>query len=455
MKTLLKALFILLVIALLWWYAYQEGRIQNPQSLLSIFDTKPKTVEILGSNSWSEDTPWSFQGCLVEDSWDNCTTPRWGEVSHSQAVVSYQINADWVCQTRVSVCNDGTYLADQNPYWLETCPRSWWTWELALWCQLGSVLVPEGQALTLYNSPTRDGEERSCDFWERTCTDWELSGNSEFTQFNCYSPSSDFCALPLPEEDQEVDEQETEVRPSPEVTTTTNTNQQVTTPTSQPLSNREPNCPAPFGWWTRTPWQQWTAYTSSQVWYGQTCDAVSIVCAYWSIRYGTVNAPWTIVNTQLTTSCEVSEPIGCTSSCGSIDHNDTVTTYSSATIPHGNGQTCSDIQIVSTCTNGQLFPSWGESCTCQIAPPAGCVAPNGDRVAHESSLTLYQYPQVIAVPGDGSDTCVRQRRQCINGWFYDRDGNRADFTYQYRTCEIVEPDPGSWGWPGGEWIPTT
>lgn len=454
MKTILKAILILLVIALLWWYAYQEGRIQNPQSLLSVFDGKSKTVQILGESSWSVDAQWTFQGCLVEDSWENCTTPRWSQVSHSDAIVSYQINGNWECQTRVSVCNDWEYLADQTPYGLETCPRAVGTWEQSLWCQLGSVLVPEWQSLTLYNEPSRDGDSWSCDFGERTCSEWELSGNSEFSLFNCYSPSSEFCSLAQPEgEPQEVEqiiEESAEVTPTPEpVATTSNTQQAVVS------TNREPNCPAPFGWWTRTPGQQWTAYNSSEVSFGQTCDAVNIVCAYGSIRYGTENAPWTIVNTQLATSCEVSEPIWCSSSCGNVEHDDTVTTYKNAIIPHWNGTVCADTQIISTCTNWQLLPAWGWSCTCQIAPPAWCVAPNGDKVGHESSLTLYQYPQVIAVPWDGSDTCVRQRRQCINGWFYDRNGNRADFTYQYRTCEIVEPQPGSgWG-PWGEWVPTT
>lgn len=454
MKTLLKALLILLVIALAWWYAYQEGWIQNPQSLLSVFDSNPKTIEILSDRSWDSDDSGSFQWCLVEDSWTDCKTPRWSQVSHSEAVVSYQINWNWECQTRVSVCNDWNYLADQDPYGLQTCPRNIWTGEQSLWCQLGSVLVPNSQTLTLYNTPSRDGTQWSCDFWERTCSQWELSGNTEFTQFNCYSPSSEFCSLaPESEEAWEtvVEEVKTEITTSPEpIATTTPINQLSNIP-----SNREPNCPSPFEWGTWNPWQQWTAYNSSKISFGQTCDIVNIVCAYWSIRYGTRNAPWTIVNAQLATSCEVAEPIWCTSSCGTIDHQDTVTTYANAIISHGNGTVCADTQILSTCNNWQLLPAQWSSCTCQIAPPAWCIAPNGDKVGHESSLTLYQYPQVIAVPGDGSDTCVRQRRQCINWWFYDRDGNRADFTYQYRTCEIVEPDPGSWGGPGGEWVPTT
>jgi hypothetical protein len=449
MKTLLKAILILLVIALVWWYAYQEWWIQNPQKLLASIRWESKTIEILNTPQWHIQEQADFEWCLVPDSWQDCETPRWWTVAHSQAVVSYQVNWEWACQTRVSVCNDWNYLADLTPYGLETCPATVGSWNTAVWCQLGSVLVPQWQSLTLYNQPSWDGERWSCDFGERTCEDWELTWNPEFIEFNCYSPSSDFCSLEaeLPEEEQEeVIEEET----SP-VTTTTSI-QQVTQPVVQ--WSREPNCPSPFGWTARAPWQEGTAYSSSQVSFGQTCDAVSIVCAYWSIRYWTKNAPWTIVSTQLATSCSVSQPVWCSSSCGDVDHWETVTTYSQSIIPHGNGQVCDDIKIVSTCTNGTLSPADWWSCACQIAPPAWCIAPNWDKVEHQGSLTLYQYPQVIAVPGDWSDTCVRQWRQCINGWFYDRNGNRADFTYQYRTCEIVEPDPDTWWGPWGEWVPT-
>lgn len=448
MKTLLKALLAIIVLAMIGWYAYQQWWINNPgsaiSSITSIFKSSPKTIEILPwgqAPAIADENTW--ESCLIPQSWSSCKTPWSSAVIHWQAVVSYQVNSEWVCQTRVSVCNDWEYLADQEPYGLETCPSAAWTWN-AIWCTLWDVVILEGQSVTLYSQASRDGDDRSCTSWERTCTDGTLWWETALTAFNCYSPASDFCNLQEVEAvvQQEPVEQKIIAQPA------------VNTPTTQPVRNREPNCVAPFGWWTRSPWQQWVAYANSVVWYGQTCQQQSIVCAYGSIRYGTKASPWAIVSGTLSTSCKVSDPVWCSSSCGDVSHDASITTYSKSIIPHGNWQTCEDIKIVSTCTNGTLFPVDGWSCTCQIAPPAWCIAPNGQQVGHESSLTLYQYPQVIAVPGDWSDTCVRQWRQCINWGFYDRNGNRADFTYQYAQCEIVEPDPGSRWWPGGEWVPT-
>lgn len=94
---------------------------------------------------------------------------------------------------------------------------------------------------------------------------------------------------------------------------------------------------------------------------------------------------------------------------------------------------------MSTCNDGVLSPEAAKYCTCKISEPVGCKAPDGSKVANDQTLTLYQYPQVQAQPGDGSDTCVRQWRKCLNGDRYDRDGNQATFTYKYATCKVLPP----------------
>lgn len=445
MKTFLKALLAILILAMIWGYAHQQGRIGSPNSGLgSLFSSQPKTIEILSDRA--DGQPAEDQesiNCLLPETGTSCKTPRWDSIIHGEPVISYLVNGEWACQSTVSVCNNWAYLAWAEPYGLKSCP-GWLpgTWDAYLGCQFGDLLIPAGQTITLYGTAEQDWSSRSCDSQARTCTDGSLNGDSEYSQLNCYSPASEFCQEPEEVVDAEV--------PTETIVKTIPIKQPAT---SQPTGSREPNCPSPFGGKTWFPGQEGSVYASSTVWFGQICTPTSIVCSYGSIRYGTKTNPGNIAVGSLATSCEVLDPVGCTSSCGDVSHGDDVTTYSTSIIPHGNGQTCDDVVVNSTCSNGALSPSDGGSCTCQIAPPAGCVAPGGQRVGHENSLTLYQYPQVIAVPGDGSDTCVRQWRQCVNGSFYDWNGNRADFTYQYDTCEVVAP-PAGWG-PGGDGIPTT
>lgn len=230
----------------------------------------------------------------------------------------------------------------------------------------------------------------------------------------------------------------------PEESPTAPTPSRSSSSSSAPLlrTSNEPNCPAPFGGRRREPGQEGKAYRSATVPNGQVCEQVSLICAFGSIRIGTKDAPGEIAPSTLSTSCEILPPADCESACGPIAHRDQVTTYKQSIIPHGNGQTCTDIQVVSTCTNGTLSPAAGTSCSCQIAPPAACNAPNGKTVPHGSSLTLYEYPQVQALPGDGADVCVRQWRTCFNGVFQDWNGNPSPFTFKYETCTVIAPPEG-------------
>ena len=53
--------------------------------------------------------------------------------------------------------------------------------------------------------------------------------------------------------------------------------------------------------------------------------------------------------------------------------------------------------------------------------------------------------------GDGSDTCIRQWRKCINGSWVDFNNTPANFSFEYESCEILSPPEG--GGQGGEGVP--
>lgn len=379
-----------------------------------------------------------------------CTTPRGDQVAHGEVFLSFA-SATWTiadgwCESRSTVCINGSRSVDQEPLEHKTCAL-----ETPKTCDVGWFIFAHGTSQEFFKI---DETTQTCTSETRTCTDGEVDGDETYTSLSCPSscptPSTtgatgaaDCPACPCLEEKPEIKQ------PTPPVLNSKPVIKQVTQPTAS-TSLSEPNCPAPFWGIRREPGQQGTAYKQAVAPYGSTCEQVNIVCAFWSIRYGTKGnagdlAVW------LSTTCRVAEPVACDSACGTIENGSQVTTYSQAIIPNGNGQVCADVKIVSTCTNGTLSPAGWSACGCQIAPPAACTAPNGQTIPHDSSLTLYEYAQVQAVPGDGADTCVRQWRQCKNGTFTDRNGNPAAFTFKHETCTVIAP-PTWWG-PGGAWVP--
>lgn len=379
--------------------------------------------------------------------WSDCTTP-WGEtVAHGELFLSFANEtwsvADGKCASRTTVCNNGSRSAEEQPLQYQSCAL-----DTPKTCEVNGFVFAHGSSQEFFKI---DETTKTCDAQTRTCTDGVASGDEAYMYLSCPSScptttvtatwtAADCPSCPCLEKKPEIKQ--------PTVTETKPVIKKVTQPVVS--SPNEPNCPSPFGGARREPGQQWTAYKQKVAPYGSSCEKVSVVCSYGSIRYGTKGNAWDVA-LGLSTTCSVAQPVACDSACGPVAHGQQVTTYSQAIIPHGNGQVCQDVRIVSTCSNGSLSPAAWSSCSCQVAPPAACTAPNGQTVAHGNSLTLYQYPQVQALPGDGSDTCVRQWRKCQNGSFVDRNGSPASFSFKYETCTVIAP-PEWWG-PGGEGVP--
>jgi hypothetical protein len=130
----------------------------------------------------------------------------------------------------------------------------------------------------------------------------------------------------------------------------------------------------------------------------------------------------------------VADPASCDSSCGPIQHGEQVTTYTLNPIPHGNGQVCGDVAVVSSCTDGTLDPAPGKHCSCSIGDPESCTGPDGSNVDHLDTLTLYG----DGVESDGMIQCPQETRQCFNGTFVNEQGDPESFRYDNTICTLPD-----------------
>jgi len=366
--------------------------------------------------------------CPIKTEWNECTTPWGTTVTHWDLVLSFDKETASIedgCKSRTSICNDGEYLDGNDPYDYEKCwydeesikALTWLSGEdtekescdidlEANHCTVNWFVFANWTSQIFYTSWTNSNGKWTCDSQKRSCTDWVVSWDNKYQYYSCHWEEFAEC-LPKEEPKPVVVEKPT---PKPVV-------KKVSRPViAEPVEQKQPNCPSPFGWYRWAPGQTGTAYKSASVPNGS------------------------------------NPPSPCSSACWTVAHWDSVTTYNQSVIAFGNGQTCESNKVTSTCNNWTLSPGAGSACSCEIAPASPCVAPNGQTVSHESSLTLYQYPKVQALPWDWSDTCVRQWRQCINGTFHDWNWTPASFTFRYPSCDVIEP-PAGWG-PGWEWVPT-
>lgn len=419
------------------WVAVQEW-------LIPWFGPGPTTTQVI--KTYEDGT------CEIPETWNECETPRWERVAHGAVILSFAQESwtvsEW-CEAKSSICNNWNFQDWEDPLPFATCIL-----ETPWHCTVNGFIFAHDTTQTFYNEWSLVEWEVVCQSQDRTCSDWVVSWDDEYMYMWCHNFDQWVCEptdIPeeiieeAPEHIEEEAPEDIQEETTPTVTTTPRPATVQTTP-------REPNCPSPR-WGNRwEPWQTGTAYLSSSVWFGETCESVSIICAFGSIRIWTAWNPWEIAPESIAQSCSVLPPAWCDSACGSIAHWENVTTFQRAFIPFGSWRTCEQETIVSQCMNWNLLPEWWASCSCQIAPPVWCIAPNGQEIPHEWSLTLYEFPRVQAVPWDWADTCVRQRRQCINGTFYDWNGTISPFTFTHTQCEVIPP--AAWWWPWGAWIPT-
>ncbi len=318
---------------------------------------------------------------------ESCTTPRQKTIPHGESVLSFAGPTGDVqnsCVSKTSTCNNGNWLEDIVPYEYARCEI-----EVTKGCEVNGTTLVHGSAKVFYDSGVLVNGQWTCGSQERACTNWTINGDEQYIYTTCETKAVEnnqpepVVVAPVPVV-------------SPPIPTVNelpqNTQADATASETESTSTEEKpfNCPSPWGGPVWEPNRSQMVYLESAALEGETCESTMVVCAYGSIRYGTPENIWDVVQVS-------------------------------------------------------LYP------TCGVREPAACTAPGDIQIAHGGSLTLYQSAEVQALPWDGSDTCVRQRRECGNGTWYDYNGAPADFTFQYTSCTVLPPPAGDG--VGGEGIP--
>lgn len=367
----------------------------------------------------------------------SCATPWSTTAKHGESILSFAWptgNTTQPCISKTSACNNGTRLNDEQPLPFATCqldtPNN---------CEVNGEMVADGSTKIFYNAGELSNWQRICISQSRNCMDGVVDGDEQFMYGSCENRSDTNNPAPV-EPIQPVAQEQ-----PPVVTTTTTPSEEIST------ENKAFNCPSPRGGVVREPGRTSTVYLQSAVLEGETCESKTVTCAYGAIRYGTQDDIGEEVKVAVYPTCGTRDPLGCTSLCGSVGNGEMITSYPNNSVAYSSSNSCADISIHSVCNDGLLSPEAGSYCACEVAAPKWCTAPGDIQIPHGGSLTLYQSAEVQALPGDGSDTCIRQRRECGDGIWHDFNGTPSEFTFAYPSCTVLPPPAG--GGPGGEGVP--
>jgi hypothetical protein len=403
--------------------------------------------------------PEALWTIMPDSSKKSCTTPWWKTIAHGEKFISFKekvVRFTEECFSRTHTCIDGE-LEFVEPYTFDTCKI-----EGPDACEIKetSVTVLHDSKKTLYKKWRMVNGVRTCDEQSRYCFDTKLDGDSEYMYPTCTPPGGTAvkwparCPNPFHGEsavldhgwsgvgyfknnvgrlqscDGEVDGKVNKVNVSCQYGTI------------QPIGNSQKirrscskgtpsDCTAP--WWSTVPHgTSVTAYEVSGVSYGNQCKSESRIC-----NDGVLAGSYQVK------SCSVGNPVGCSHACGKVEHGQTITSYSATNLTRGWGQTCSNVQIASTCNNWTLSPRAWDFCSCTVEQPKSCVGPNGESIAHLWYLTLYKDPFVYGLPQDGFDQCERQVRQCVNWVLLRSDGVSEWFTFRNKKCDVIPPTGGA------------
>ena len=116
----------------------------------------------------------------------------------------------------------------------------------------------------------------------------------------------------------------------------------------------------------------------------------------------------------------VTPAANCSFNGQTVLHGQSVTAYKDPTVAYG--QSCNSQNR--TCNNGNLTGSFAYS-SCTVGPPGSCTF-NGQTIAHGSSVTAYQQPNVPY-----GQSCNPQTRMCTNG--------SLSGSYQHSSCTPAGP----------------
>ncbi len=385
----------------------------------------------------------------VQSEWASCTTPWDEEIAHGESVLSFEDETgawDNECVVRTSHCDDWVFL-EKEPFDYPSCkiekPES---------CDINGYELFHDTRKIFYNAWRYVSGKRECDDQERYCFDGEVDGDAAYKFIWCNPPVATRKAAP-----------------------------------AQKYNAENAVCPSPYVGWGSSwkPGQTWIWYYESSVGFGGECRSVNLVCKFGTIRIGSSASYGSTVGQKFHTACSVwtpnwcsfnfldawaenvahgwtisyyssasvgfgekcvastascsngslsasswykvctpGKPAWCTSSCGSVAHGATLTTYNFASLPYGNGVTsCAAVGnavTTSTCTNGTLSPAPGSNCSCTVEAPKACA----NWMAHGQTITRFNDPGCAADQfGNDLDGWSNSACQCKYGSVTCNNGN--------------------------------
>lgn len=336
--------------------------------------------------------------------------------AYTASTVAFGVSCSTVAQTRT--CNNGV-LSGNAPY--SSCesnaPRS---------CLFNGLTVSHGNSVNAFQSSTTQ-YGGSCTSETRTCNDGTLSGSFQFETCNVDAPAScmfdgrnvahgevvtAFASSSAPYG--ELCQQESRTCDNGNLSGSYN------------FSSCTVGLPASCTFDGRTimSGESVTAFQSSSVPYGQSCQSQARTCTN-----GVLSGSYS------SSSCEVEPAASCSINGQTVAHNSSITLYVSSSVAYG--QTCQSEQR--QCNNGVLSGS-ATNASCTVQPAASCNI-NGTNVAHNSSITLYMQSSVPY-----GQTCQSEQRQCIDG---SLTGSAT-----YASCTVEDAPPAASCTLNGQTIPS-
>jgi hypothetical protein len=154
-----------------------------------------------------------------------------------------------------------------------------------------------------------------------------------------------------------------------------------------------------------------TAYQNSNVAFGENCISESRLCTS-----GSLSGSYQFA------SCQVGAPASCLFDGRTIAHGDSITGFTSSTVPFG--QVCSLVAETRTCTNGILSGSalYG---SCETNTPRSCLF-DGKTILSGDSIIAYQNSS-----SQYGNTCAQESRTCTDG--------TLSGAFAYGSCSIDQP----------------
>lgn len=357
--------------------AYNSSSVPYGQSCVS--ETRTCSAGILSGS-------FSFGSCAVSQP-ESCIF-NGATVENGQTVTAYtnsSVPYGQSCEAEVRTCNNGV-LSGSNQY--ANCSL-----DAAASCLFNGQTISHGQNIGAFLSSTVSfGQE--CQLEYRTCDDGVLSGSNQYATCSVAAAASclfDGRTIAHGESVTGFLSSATDYGSSCSGETRTCNNGVLSG--SYQYGSCEVGQPAAclFNGQTISHGQTVNAYSSSNVEYGQLCEAETRIC-----DNGHLSGSFSF------SSCDAGQAMSCIFNGQTVPHGATVTGYENSTVI--NGSSCS--AETRTCDNGNLSGSFSFA-SCEVNAPASCLF-NGQTIINGQSVVAYK-------TSTATDTCESEIRTCSEG----------------------------------------